>query len=164
VRCYFLRHGAATEPEDFEGSDFDRPLTDAGRERMTRAAKALSALDLKLDAVVTSPLLRAKQTAAIVAKALHLERRLIEDTRLGGGFGPGRLGEILRDHRDARALLLVGHEPGMSDTVGHLVRAAGIAFKKGTIACVELPEPSSSSGELLWLLPAKILAAFAPSR
>jgi phosphohistidine phosphatase len=158
MRCYFLRHGAAVEPEDFDGSDFDRPLTDDGTKRMTRAATAMAALDLKIDVIVTSPLVRAKQTAAIVARALRLEARLIEDERVGGGFDPGRLADVLADHRNAKALMLVGHEPGMSRTVGHLVGGAGIDFKKGSLACVNLPNPASLQGDLVWLIPAKVLA------
>jgi phosphohistidine phosphatase len=158
MRCYFLRHGLAIEPEDFDGSDFDRPLTEKGRERMTRAAKTIAALDLKLDVIVTSPLLRAKQTATIVAKALRLEARLVADERLGGGFGPGPLVDVLADHRSAEAVLLVGHEPGMSRTVGHLVGGAEIDFKKGSLACVNLPNPASLQGDLVWLVPAKVLA------
>ena len=150
MRCYFLRHGLAVEADDWSGSDFDRPLTGEGRARMRRAAKAIAALRLEIDVIVTSPLLRAKQTAAIVAKELQLHDRLVEDERLGGEFGPDRLADILAEHRRANA--------GMSRTIGHLVGGAGIEFKKGSLACVNVPNPSILQGELVWLMPAKVLA------
>lgn len=158
MKCYFLRHGQAGEPEDWSGSDFDRPLTDEGIERMRRAAQTMADMRLDLNVIVTSPLVRARQTAAIVARALQLTDRLIEDPRLGGGFGPGNLPDVLADHAKANAVLLVGHEPAMSRTVGHLVGGAAIDFKKGTLACVNLHNPANLRGELLWLIPAKILA------
>ena len=158
MRCYFLRHGLAVEADDWSGSDFDRPLTGEGRARMRRAAKAMAALRLEIDVIVTSPLLRAKQTAAIVAKELQLHDRLVEDERLGGEFGSDRLADILAEHRRANAVMLVGHEPGMSRTIGHLVGGAGIEFKKGSLACVNVPNPSILQGELVWLIPAKVLA------
>lgn len=158
MRCYFLRHGQAVDAAEWSGADFDRPLTREGRERMTRAAKTIAVLHLKLDAIVTSPLVRAKQTATIVAKRCKLEDRLVEDARLGGGFGMSELAEVLTEHRTANALMLVGHEPSMSRIVGEMVGSADIDFKPGSLACVNVPEPTSLRGTLVWLIPAKVLA------
>ena len=158
MKLYFLRHGIAAEPEDWAGDDFDRPLTDEGIAKMQRAADAMAELRLDLDVIVTSPLVRARQTAGIVARALHLKGQLIEDPRLGGGFGPGPLPDILADHAKADAVLLVGHEPAMCRTVGHLIGDAAIDFKKGTLACVNVPNIANLRGELQWLVTAKILA------
>lgn len=158
MRCYFLRHGLAVDAAEWSGADFDRPLTREGRERMTQAVKTIAALRLNIDVIVTSPLVRAKQTATIVAKRLKLEDRLIEDARLGGGFGSSALAEILAEQRMADAVMLVGHEPGMSRTVGEMVGGADVEFKPGSLACVNVPEPANLRGSLLWLVPAKILA------
>jgi phosphohistidine phosphatase len=158
MRCYFLRHGPAVDAGEWSGSDFDRPLTREGQERMTRAAKTIAALRPKIDVIVTSPLVRAKQTAAIVAQRLKLQDRLVEDARLGADFGPSRIAAILSDHRNADEVMLVGHEPGMSRTVGEIVAGAGIVFKTGTLACVDVPDPAALVGELVWLIPAKVLA------
>src|SRR5580704_12068610 len=125
---------------------------------MAAVAKRLAKLECHLDAIITSPLLRAKQTAEIVAGVLGLRECLTEDTRLGGEFGPDRLREILREHSDADALMLVGHEPSMSETVGRAVGGARIDFKKGAIACVEIVDLGSLRGELLWMAPPKLLA------
>ena len=158
MKCHFLRHGLAVEADEWNGTDFDRPLTDEGRAQMKHVAKAMDALHLEIDVIVTSPLVRAKQTASIVAKTLRLQNRVVEDERLGGEFGPDRLADVLAQHRTVNAVMLVGHEPGMSRTLGHLVGGAHIEFKKGSLACVNVPDPPSLQGELVWLIPAKVLA------
>lgn len=159
MKLYFLRHGSAADFDVWDGTDFDRPLTRDGRERMEREAKAMAALAFPLDLIVSSPLVRAKQTAAIVAAALGLSGRLIVDERLALDFGPAPLASLLADHRSARALMLVGHEPGMSRTIGHLTGGTRIEVKKGSLAYVELADPSVLQGRLMWLLPPKVLAS-----
>lgn len=159
MKCYLLRHGQAVDAGEWNGADFDRPLTGEGHERMTRAAKTLAALHLEIDAIVTSPLVRAKQTATIVAKKLKLADRLSEDTRLAGGFGMSALAEILSEHAADAAIMLVGHEPAMSRITGELIGGANVEFKPGSLACVDIPEPERLRGTLLWLVPAKMLAS-----
>lgn len=159
MKVYFLRHGIAAEPADWKGTDYDRPLTDDGRKRMGREAKAIREMDLDLDAIVTSPLARARATAEIVASALKI-MTIKEDDRLGGDFDISSLGEILQDHAEAKALMLVGHEPSMSATIGRLIGEARVGLKKGGLACVELPDASTMVGELLALIPPKVLLAF----
>lgn len=155
MRCYFLRHGIAAERDEWQGSDFDRPLTERGRERMAREAKTMARLGIEPDAILTSPLVRAKETATIVAKALKLQDRLAEEERLGLSFDAGRFESIIRDHHDAQELMLVGHEPSFSQTVGKLIGGARIDFKKGALARVDLA--MGSQGALVWLLPPKAL-------
>lgn len=155
---YFLRHGIAADAQSWNGSDASRPLTDEGRERMEREAKALSKIGLTVDAIVTSPLLRAKETAEIVADRLSLRKKLIEDARLGGGFDITQLAALLQKYPEADSIMLVGHEPDFSATVGAITGTGRIDLKKGGLACVELTDPASMRGELLWLVPPKILA------
>ena len=157
MKVYFLRHGIAVDAEDFDGDDFDRPLTKEGKDRIGREAKTLAKIGLNVDAIFTSPLVRAKQTARIVAEALDLEKRLVEDPRVDPGFNAGRLSEILRDRADAAAIMLVGHEPSMSSTIGEIVGRARIDLKKGGLACVDLSDPCAQTGTLQWLLAPKLL-------
>ena len=83
--------------------------------RMRDEAKALAKLRLKLDAIVTSPLLRAKQTAEIVAKEIGVSgSAFVEDERAGVDFDAGRLGSILEKYSDSGAVMIVGHEPSFS--------------------------------------------------
>jgi phosphohistidine phosphatase len=155
MKCYLLRHGLAADPERWEGRDADRPLTREGKERMAREAETIAALSLDLNALVTSPLLRAKQTAEIVAAELGMQ--VESDARLGIGFDVRALHEILAQRREASAILLVGHEPGMSLTIGAAIGGARVILKKGGLACVEFNDVENLYGELLWLVPPKIL-------
>jgi len=156
LKLYFLRHGIAVEPGDWKGNDYDRPLTDDGRERMAREAKAIRKLDLDIDAIVTSPLARARATAELVASELKI-KGIKEDDRLADDFDISSLAEILQDHADAKAVMLVGHEPSMSGTIGRLIGEARVELKKGGLACVDLPDASTMTGELRSLVPPKVL-------
>jgi len=131
---YLLRHGDA-EPGNGK-PDAERELTEKGRRQAEAAGRALAALGVKLDACLTSPKVRARDTAAIACGHLGLEPEEIPELR--GGL------------IDARALaagrgdvLLVGHEPDFSDEIAHLT-GGQIKLKKGGLAAVE--------GRLLHLL------------
>ncbi len=158
MKLYFLRHGLAQDRQEWKGDDSERPLTDEGRDRMKRSAVTIASLGLKLDAILTSPLTRAYQTASIVAEALRAQNRLRADDRLGPGFGKASLAAILADHPGVESLMLVGHEPGFSLTISALIGGGRIVCKKGGLACVKLDDPSSTQGELLWLIPPRLLA------
>ena len=158
MRLYFLRHGIAADAGEFSGPDSERPLTDEGRARMARAAKAIDDLTLDIERIVTSPLLRAKQTASLVAERLKPRGGVVEDERVGLSFGPRALGAILSDHADAARLMLVGHEPSLSQTIGHLLGGASVEVKKGALAGVELSGPGAMRGTLLCLIPPRALA------
>lgn len=160
MKVYFLRHGIAVEPEAWSGGDFDRPLSREGCERVEREAKAIEALCLDLDCILTSPLVRARQTAKIVGERLG-ECRLIEDTRLAGDFDVDHLTAILSAYSDANAIMLVGHEPSMSTTIGRAIGNARIEMKKAALAGVEFPHAGAVKGALICLIPPKILVALA---
>lgn len=155
MKVYFLRHGIAGDPQEWHGSDFDRPLTREGVKRMEREARTLEELGLELDVMLTSPLVRAKQTAEIAAACLKV--RVVDDERLGPDFDVARLEAMLQEHADAGALMLVGHEPNMSETIGRIVGGAKIDLKKGGLAYVDVPDPRAVSGVLVWLIPPKVL-------
>lgn len=158
MRCYFLRHGIAVAPESWSGSDADRPLTREGRDRMECEAKAIEKLCLDLDYIVTSPLLRAKQTAQLVAQRLG-DTKIVEDPRLADGFNLERLGDILASHSDAQSIMLVGHEPSMSATIGRAIGNASVELKKAALAGIEFADRGSQSGTLFCLIPPKVLVA-----
>lgn len=157
MKLYFLRHGEAGDPTQWEGNDAERPLTDDGRRRMALEARTMRRLELGVDLVITSPLLRARQTAEIVAVELKRKDRLVTDARLGPDLEPDRLAEILRDNQDVRDLMLVGHEPSMSSTIGRLIGGGRVELKKGGLARTDVPNPAELSGELEWLLPPRAL-------
>ena len=158
MNCYFLRHGIAVKPDEWTGRDFDRPLTHEGIERMKCEARAIADLSLKLDVIVTSPLLRARQTAEILADRLKLRDEIVEDKRLAEGFNARRLSEILGEHDKAEAILLVGHEPTMSATLGRIIGDANVELKKAALAGVALSDASATRGTLICLIPPKVLS------
>lgn len=158
MKLYFLRHGVAAERSEWKGEDAERPLTEGGKERMARSAAVLARLDLELDAILTSPLARARQTGDIVAEALNAKDKLLHESRLGTGFNRDLLAEILRDHAGCEALMLIGHEPSFSETISALIGGGRIVCKKGGLACVRLGDRTSLKGELLWLIPPRLLA------
>lgn len=159
MKLYFLRHGIAAEREGWSGGDAERPLTAHGRKCMEHEAKAIAHLGLQPDRIVTSPLKRAKETAQIVAARLGLENHLAEDERLAEGFDANALAEMLRTYGDVDCLMLVGHEPNFSRTIGQLIGGARVDLKKGGLARVDLSDATSRDGELVWLLPPKALGA-----
>jgi phosphohistidine phosphatase len=141
------------------GEDDDlRPLTPRGIERMGREAQTIRKLNLGLDAIITSPLTRAQQTAEIVAEELDLLDLLFIDERLSPGFGPGDLAAILEEHDQAEAVMLVGHEPDFSLMIEHLIGGGTLVCKKGSLARVDLRDAGPLAGELVWLIPPKALA------
>jgi phosphohistidine phosphatase len=157
MKLYFLRHGAAVEQDEWQGDDATRPLTPDGRKAMEREAKAMKDLDLEPDLIITSPLTRAKETAEIVASALRMQERLVEDRRLAETVDANVIGQLLRSHGDAQVIMLVGHEPDFSRTIGQLAGGANVDLKKGGLARIDLADSTSTSGELVWLIPPKAL-------
>lgn len=155
---YFLRHGLAEDREDWLEDDSQRPLTEKGKTKMAQEARAISELDLGLDLILTSPLVRALQTAQIVAKKLKMKDQMEQDERLSPGFDPAQLAAILESHPDLEALMLVGHEPDFSQTLSALTGGSRIVMKKGGLARVDLSETNPAQGELVWLLAPRNLA------
>ncbi len=158
MNCYFLRHGVAVDAQEWHGSDDDRPLTREGYKRMEREAKGVADLVSGVDVIVTSPILRARQTAEIVAERLPFAA-FVDDRRVARGFNAAAVRAIVGERGEPSSLLFVGHEPTMSAAVGALIGGAQIELKKGAFACVELPASVASAGVLTYLIPPKVLAA-----
>jgi phosphohistidine phosphatase len=125
---------------------------------MAKQANSIAKLDLGLDAIITSPLVRAYQTAEIVAERLDMLDRLIVDERVSPGFGPYQVAEILEEQPDADSLMFVGHEPDFSLTIERLIGGGSVECKKGSLARVDLVDSGPMSGVLVWLVPPKALA------
>jgi phosphohistidine phosphatase len=157
LRLYFLRHGKALSRADWHQNDDLRPLTDGGEALVRAEGRAMKAMGLAPDVIVTSPLARACRTAAIVAEELGMSEQLVEDRRLAHGFDAGRLAEIVKDRAEAASLMVVGHEPDLSSTVAELTGGGRVDFKKGGLARVDVKSPQLDDGRLAWLLtPAQI--------
>ncbi len=157
---YILRHGIAVDPGAAGMPDEQRPLTEKGIKRMRQIAVGLCALDLELDRIVTSPLPRARATAEIVAAALDAGDRLETANVLATGSDAGRIERWLRDRGEAR-LMLVGHNPTLSDLVSLLVLGATMPLicdlKKGGIAALARRAGATGLYELSWVAPPRLL-------
>lgn len=161
IDLYFLRHGKAVEPGSFgAGDDFSRQLTERGIDEIEAAAEAFERLGVKPDVILISPLVRAKQTAEIVAKRLGLKKRLVVAEPLSSGCDLDRLRNLLAQHSDANKVMLVGHEPDFSSMVGELIGGGGasVEIKKASLAAVKASRSvRPGSGTLRWLLPPRVL-------
>lgn len=153
---YFVRHGLAEERGDAWPDDTKRPLTEEGMARLRKAVRGLSRIGVAIDVVLTSPLVRARQTAEIVARHLGLEVRL--DERLAGAFDATMVDAILADLGDPTRLVLVGHDPVFSELLGFLAGTDRATMKKGAFARVDVKGPmTSGDGALRWLVPPDLL-------
>lgn len=162
MNIYLLRHGIAVSAEE-TAPDGERPLTAKGIKRLRKEARGLRRLGLNIDAILTSPLARARQTADIVAAALGLESRLTVVEALQPNCSVEELLAGLSDYQDRKHLLLVGHEPLLSGTAAFLVTgkktvALEIALKKGGLCHIEIDSlPPRNPGTLRALLAPKQL-------
>jgi len=152
LRIYFLRHGKALSRADWHEDDDLRPLTDTGEALVRAEGRAMKAMGLAPDVIVTSPLARARRTAEIVAAELGMSERLVEDRRLAYGFDARRLAEIVAREAAAASLMVVGHEPDFSATVAELTGGGRVDFKKGGLARVDVRGSQLDDGMLAWLL------------
>jgi phosphohistidine phosphatase len=163
---YLVRHAIAVEREQFQGSDDSmRELTDKGMARMRQNLRGLARLKLHWDEIWSSPFLRAKQTADILAEYPGFEGRfrLIEPLRSGGDLV--QVVSELQSHANLDAVALVGHEPDLGELATRLISGqtfSGVAFKKGGIACIAIETAATPlRGELQWLLTPKQMRALA---
>jgi phosphohistidine phosphatase len=149
-----LRHGKA---EDFNSQgDGARALVEKGREQARRAAKALKRAKLLPEIVLTSPLVRARQTADEFCETAGIPGAVIQSW-LSCGMSPEEaLGE-LRSFADFKRVAIVGHEPDLSSLIESVLGAAGggVEMKKGAIACLRI-NPPSRHGLLVYLIPPKL--------
>jgi phosphohistidine phosphatase len=156
TELYVLRHGIAVPPGTPGIPEDERPLTPKGQKRMREIARGLCRLELELDGIVTSPLPRALQTAEIVARALDCEDRLETADILKAGRDAMSIRGWLRERGDKR-LMIVGHNPSLSDLVTLLVLGTArlqlpvCELKKGGIAALRVSTVSPDRYDLDWV-------------
>ncbi len=171
MEVYFLRHAIAAQRGNGKYKDDSlRPLTDEGREKMHRAGLGMHALGLEFDAILSSPYLRARQTAEIVAQAYKIKNKKIHftDNLLPPASIESLLQEVLASFPKSKNVLFVGHEPHLSEMISHLLKSnkpLNIDFKKGGLCCLSINEaPGHPNAILNWLLTPTQLGLMAPSR
>jgi phosphohistidine phosphatase len=158
MKLYFLRHGPALSRGEWDGADSDRPLSADGEAVVRSVARWIVEWQLGLDAILTSPYERALRTARIVEETLADGTPLVYEP----GLEPGRftldsLWETASGRADSQSILLVGHEPSMSEVLSEVVGGGRYGFKKGGLARVDLYAVSPPAGELRWLVPPRLM-------
>jgi len=167
MNLYLLRHGIAVEPgSPGYAKDSDRPLTPEGERKLQLIAEAMQALDLSFDLILSSPYLRARQTAELVAEVLHARKNIEFSDSLIPGGSTDKLVELLNRLKPRpENVLLVGHEPYLSGLVSRLVAGGesfSVVLKKGGLC--KLATDSLEHGRcaaLEWLLTPKQMALMA---
>jgi phosphohistidine phosphatase len=162
MRLLIIRHAIAV-PHGTPGvAEDDRPLTPRGRRRFRVAARGLARLVRRPDAILTSPLPRARQTAEIAARVWGKAEP--HDTAALAGGSWNDLAAALRKYPSEAVVAIVGHEPHLSGTLARLIGAGEgerLIFRKGGAALVDIPEGIDDGGSLCWFLTPRILRALA---
>lgn len=167
MKLYILRHGEAADHSDRRyANDGERPLTRKGIKRTRQLANALRQMDITFDVILTSPLVRARQTAEIVARGLDLGKHLRLSNHLApSGAYVDLIAQIDSARSDADVLLLVGHEPHLSGLISLLCTGGsslGLTLKKGGLVRLELESVKPGRcATLEWLLTSR---HFGPKR
>jgi phosphohistidine phosphatase len=161
--CLLFRHGIAVERDEWEGPDAGRPLTECGAKRVAQVAAGLSRLDVQPTHVLSSPLIRAIETAKIAHSSLQVRSAVQIVDELLPDAPPGRLLSILHDLPPDSCVLCIGHEPhlGMAASVLLSGRAsASFPLKKAGACLIELSTPVKPSRGVLrwWLTPGQLRA------
>lgn len=156
MKLYFFRHAIAEEGE----VDEKRELTPKGIERTRMSAHMLAALAVKPTRIYSSPLVRARQTAELLAPTLDTAVQVRDELR--PGFDIEAAQRLLADLPDDEEVMLVGHEPDFSGVVSRIIGGGEIVMKKGGLARVDTDTIKPLRGKLIWLLGSKILASYTP--
>jgi phosphohistidine phosphatase len=161
MQLYIVRHGIAIDREDPKSpADPERYLTEEGLEKTKRVAKGVAALGVSADLLLTSPYVRANQTAEIFANELDYPRQKIRrtDLLLPGGE-PSLLFRELAKDKQSSCVFLFGHAPQLDDLIATALGTKHhvISLKKAGVALIELKRVSPPSGQLVWLGTPKIL-------
>jgi phosphohistidine phosphatase len=155
---YFLRHASAGEHFVNPKKDEKRALDKEGIEQCGYIGRALAALDVQVDAVVSSPLKRSTQTASLIGNELGYEGKLQLDPGLRPEAGLADFRKILEKYARQEAIMVVGHNPNLSQFLGSVISDSGceasVELKKGAVAKVEMRR---TSGTLQWCLTPKVL-------
>jgi len=159
MRLFLVRHGIAVD--HIGGAitrDSERPLTEEGTTEMKLVAKALTKINKKPDLILSSPLVRARQTAEIIAEAFNMDVVLTDSLAPAGSHS--LIFKAINKHQGVNQVYLVGHEPDMGMLLNKLLWAGlecEFPFKKAGVARVDVGDmPPTGPGTLKWYMPPKI--------
>jgi Phosphohistidine phosphatase SixA len=157
IQLHLLRHAHAGDPLKWTGADEVRPLSERGRCQAERLGLFLAETGFEPDVILSSPKLRALDTARLVATPLGLPTRVVD--ALAGPLDLDMLEELLVASGNPVRPLLVGHDPDFSVLAAELVGVADLAIRKGTLVRIDLDRPiRPGAGVLRWFVPPDLLA------
>lgn len=164
MNCMFVRHGIAVKPDEWEGEEENRPLTEKGKRRVRRIAEGLAALDCQPTHLFTSPFVRAYDTArllrAVIGPTIKIETR----EELAVGAKPEQVVTFLRTLPSEAVVVCVGHEPQLGEVVSLLLcgkTLSNFPLKKGGVARIESEgHVNVGQGRLVWWLQPMQVRAF----
>jgi phosphohistidine phosphatase len=156
---YMVRHASAGESKSDPALDRKRPLDKSGIEQCGVMGRALAAAEVHVELVLSSPLKRATQTAALVSNEIGYDGKLLLEPSLEPDGNYEKFREVLRQQRHAEAIMVVGHNPSLPDFMGRLIGQRGrarIDLKKGAVARLDV---DGENAELVWCLTPKVVRA-----
>jgi len=152
MEIYLMQHG----PNLSKDQDPEESLSPEGEDRVSRAARAIQKMGLRFDVVVTSPKKRAKQTAAIVAKAVGFPVEGIVETEQVKAMTPAEITiDYLKQFEGAQAVLIAGHLPSLAEVASSLLSEGSkttIQFERGGIGRIDVDWLPTHEGRLRWYL------------
>jgi phosphohistidine phosphatase len=159
VIVYFLRHASAGQSTMDAESDGRRPLDKEGIEQCLLIGQTLASLDVALDEIISSPLQRAAQTATLTAKEMGYKGEITYSPAMALETNFQQFQQLLREHLEQKAIMVVGHNPRISQFLSLALSAggndSGVEMKKGAIAKVEIG--GRGQGSLHWFLTPKLV-------
>ncbi|HWK09218.1 MAG TPA: phosphohistidine phosphatase SixA [Vicinamibacterales bacterium] len=159
LELYLVRHGLAEDRGPEWPDDSKRPLTADGISKLRKEARGLRALGIAFDVIVTSPLVRARQTADVLAEVLAVKASIVSADALAPAGTPAAVIQEIAKHARKGRVALVGHEPNLGELAAQLIDARSpLSFKKGGVCRIDFDVlPPKGAGSLVWFLPPKVL-------
>jgi phosphohistidine phosphatase len=163
LELYLIRHGVAAPRGDEFPDDSKRPLTSGGIARLRKEAKALDELNVGFDHIITSPLVRTRQTADVFAETLKSKPSVSMSDALAPAGAPAAVLQELAKYMRKGRIALVGHEPNIGELAARLIGARSpLEFKKGAICRIDFEVfPPKGIGQLRWFVTPRMLREIA---
>lgn len=159
LELYLIRHGIAAERGEEYPDDSKRPLTAQGITRLKKEVRALDALGVAFDQIVTSPLLRARQTADIFGEIMKGKPPVAQSDAIAPAGTPAAVVQEIAKYARKGRVAIVGHEPNIGELAARLIGArTPLEFKKGGICRIDFEVlPPKGLGHLRWFVTPKML-------
>jgi phosphohistidine phosphatase len=163
LELYLIRHGLAADRGDEYPDDSRRPLTSDGIAQLRKEARALDAFGIGFDHIITSPLVRTRQTADVFAEHLKSKPTVSNSDALAPAGTPAAVMQEVGKHARKGRVALVGHEPNLGELAARLIGARSpLDFKKGAICRIDFDVlPPKGAGRLRWFVTPKMLRRMA---